>query len=138
MLSDAQLSFILEQRTARLATADAGGQPLVVPICFAYRNGLFYSPLDLKPKKVPPKKLKRVRNIAENPKVSLLFDRYDEDWSRLAYIIVRGRAEIIEAGDEQRAAVAALRERYPQYREMAIENNPVIKITPERAISWNV
>ena len=83
VLSPEQTAFLVRQRVARLATADAGGRPHAVPVCFAYRTGTIYIALDEKPKDVPPDRLKRVRNILENPDVTLIADRYAEDWGRL-------------------------------------------------------
>ena len=127
-------------RVARLATADARGKPLVVPVCFACAENCIYSVLDEKPKRVAVSRLRRVRNILANPQICLLADHYEEDWSRLAYILVEGRAEILtkETGSAEHAeALRLLRVKYPQYREMRLEARPVIKIAPQRVIPWN-
>lgn len=132
-----EAAFLVRQRVARLATADASGEPYAVPVCFAYTPGSIYIALDEKPKDVPPERLKRVRNILENPKVALIADRYAEDWSLLGFVMVRGGAELLEPGEpEQAAAVRLLRGKYQQYESMRIEENPVIAIRPERAASW--
>ena len=132
-----QAAFLVRQRVARLATADAAGAPHAVPVCFAYSGGGIFIALDDKPKNVPPSRLKRVRNILENPSVALVADRYAEDWSLLAFVMVRGRAELVEPGaEEHAAAVRLLRGKYHQYEGMRIENNPVISIRPERVASW--
>jgi len=132
--------FIREHRVARLATADADAQPALVPICYAFDGQHIYSPLDEKPKRVAIRQLKRVRNIALNPRVALLIDDYSEDWSQLAYVLISGLAEIIEPdskhGDEHASAVALLREKYPPYRAMTLELRPLIKITPVRITHW--
>jgi coenzyme F420-0:L-glutamate ligase/coenzyme F420-1:gamma-L-glutamate ligase len=136
-LGPEQAAFLVRQRVARLATADAAGAPHAVPVCFAYSGGRIFIALDDKPKNVPPARLKRVRNILENPTVALVADRYAEDWSLLAFVMVRGRAELIEPGSgEHAAAVRLLRGKYHQYEEMRIEDNPVISIRPERVASW--
>jgi coenzyme F420-0:L-glutamate ligase / coenzyme F420-1:gamma-L-glutamate ligase len=136
-LSPEQAAFLVRQRVARLATADAAGAPHAVPVCFAYSGGGIFIALDDKPKDVPPARLKRVRNILENPRVALVVDRYAEDWSLLAFVMVRGRAELVEPGTEAHAsAVRLLRGKYHQYEEMRIEDNPVISIRPERVASW--
>ena len=119
-----------------MATADAQGVPHVVPICYAYDGRHIYLVIDLKPKRVSARRLKRVRNILANPQVAVVIDDYLEDWSRLAYVIVHGKAELLEDGAEQRRAITLLKEKYPQYREMGIENSPVIRITQERIVSW--
>jgi PPOX class probable F420-dependent enzyme len=132
-----QTAFLVHRRVARLATADAAGKPHAVPVCFAYAPGAVYIALDEKPKEVPATRLKRVRNIVENPNVALIADRYDEDWGRLAFVMLRGRAGLLEPGiEEHAAAVRLLRGKYHQYERMRIEENPVIAIRPERVASW--
>ena len=129
-------TFIRAARIAHLATADAGGQPLVIPICFAFDGKEFFSPIEEKPKRLSPRRLKRLRNIEENPKVSLIIDRYDEDWQRLAYVLITGRAKILMRGPRHRRAVLQLRSKYSQYRHMAIDERPIIVITPTRMKNW--
>ncbi|CAN5685188.1 hypothetical protein BH24ACT21_BH24ACT21_01440 [soil metagenome] len=137
VLSPEQTSFLVHQRVARLATADANGEPHAVPVCFAYRPGAIYIALDEKPKDVPPTRLKRIRNILENPKVALIADRYTENWSLLAFVMVRGTAELIEPETEEHAAaVRLLRGKYQQYERMKIDETPVIAIHPEKTASW--
>ena len=137
VLSPEETAFLVRQRVARLATADEAGRPHAIPVCFAYASGTIYIALDEKPKDVPPTRLKRVRNILENPNVVLIADRYAEDWSLLAYVMVRGQAELVEPrADEHAAAVRLLRGKYHQYERMRIEENPVIAIRPEKSASW--
>ncbi len=137
VLSPEQSAFLVRQRVARLATADARGVPHAVPVCFAFDGDSIYIALDEKPKDVPPSRLKRVRNILENPSVVLVVDRYAEDWSTLAFVMVRGKAEMIEpGGGEHAGAVRLLRGKYHQYASMRIEENPVIAVRPERVASW--
>ncbi len=81
-------------------------------------------------------RLKRVSNIRENPFVALVADRYDEDWSRLGWVMVQGRAEVLDSGDEHDRAQAGLRARYRQLRDMHIEALPVVAIHIEHAASW--
>ncbi|HEY9232925.1 MAG TPA: TIGR03668 family PPOX class F420-dependent oxidoreductase [Blastocatellia bacterium] len=129
--------FICERRVARLATADGDGRPAVIPICYVFDGEHFYSPLDEKPKQVAPRQLKRVRNIEANPHVALVIDDYADDWSKLAYVLVSGLATIIQpGGDEHARAIVMLRDKYPQYRAMAIDERMVIKITPARITHW--
>ena len=135
MLTDAQRRFLRARRVARLATADASGAPHVVPVCFAVERGTVYITVDEKPKRAGAP-LKRVRNILANPSCALVADRYDEDWSRLAWVMVRGPAEILDSGPEHDAAQSLLRDRYPQLRAMRIETLPVIAIRIERASGW--
>jgi PPOX class probable F420-dependent enzyme len=129
-------AFINSQRLARLATVDEQGRPHIVPICFAHDDGRIYSVLDSKPKRVPVRELRRVRNLLANPNVQLLFDRYDEDWTRLAYVQLHGVARLIEAGDEQHYAVQLLRQRYAQYEAMDLEAAPVIAIEIKNTVTW--
>ena len=103
-------------------------------MCFAYLDGVFWISIDEKPKRTT--RLKRLRNIEEDPSVALVFDRYDEDWARLAYVLVQGVAEVVQGGTEFEGAVAALRSKYEQYRSMALEGRPAIRIAPERVASW--
>jgi PPOX class probable F420-dependent enzyme len=123
---------------ARLATADASGRPYVVPVCFAWEGDHIYIALDEKPKSVAYHRLKRVRNILENPRVSFLVDSYSEDWSRLSYTLASGVASLEQPGSPvHAAAVDLLRQKYPQYRDMAIERQPVIAIAVESVHSWH-
>lgn len=133
-------ALLRESRVARLGTADAAGQPLVVPVCYVFDGRACFSALDAKPKRVAAGALRRVRNIAANPRVSLVVDRWDEDWSTLAWVIVEGRAELLMAGAERAAAVDLLREKYAQYRALGLDREAalVIRITPERALAWRV
>jgi PPOX class probable F420-dependent enzyme len=108
----------------------------VVPVCFAYLDGRFYIAIDEKPKRTV--RLKRVRNIEENAQAALVFDHYDEDWSQLGWVMVKGSAAILEEGVEHARAIAALRERYDQYRAMALERRPLIRVTPESVSSWGL
>ena len=136
-LDQGTVQFIGEHRVARLATADSSGKPLVIPICFVFAGGAFYTALDEKPKQVELSKMRRVRNIKANPQVSLVIDDYVEDWSRLTYALIDGRAEIVEPGCEEHGrAVVLLRDKYLQYVSMALEARPVIKIIPERVKRW--
>jgi PPOX class probable F420-dependent enzyme len=136
-LTEAETSFVLAQRVARLATADAEGNPHVIPVCYAFDGARFYTPLDEKPKRVVESKLRRVRNISQRPAVALVIDRYDDDWSRLGYLLIRGQACLVVPAEASHAqALALLRERYIQYRSMALEKYPVIAITPEQVTAW--
>src|SRR6266699_6264504 len=124
-LNDSEIAFIQMQRVAHLATADADGHPHVVPVCYAFDGTHFYTPLDEKPKRVAGSKLRRVRNIQARPEVALVIDQYDDDWSHLGYVLVQGRAQLLQPEDTTHAhALALLRERYSQYRTMALEKYP--------------
>jgi PPOX class probable F420-dependent enzyme len=136
-LTDQDAVFVESNRVAHLATVDASGNPYVVPVCYAFDGRRFYTPLDEKPKRVDDMELQRVRNIRANHRVSLLIDRYEEDWSRLAWVQIIGTAELIKPtiGPHARA-LELLRDRYPQYRDMELERHPIIAITPVRVRSW--
>ena len=128
--------FIGAHRVAHMATADAAGAPHVVPICYVFDGSRIYSALDLKPKRVEARRLKRVRNIAANPQVSLVIDDYSEDWSALAYVLIQGAAEVLEDGGERDRAEEMLRQKYSQYGELLGKGCTVLKITPTSVTSW--
>lgn len=134
MLSASEAIFVAKQRVARFATASRDGAPHAIPICFVYRGGLFYSAIDEKPKSGA--KLRRLRNIEENRQAAMIFDSYDEDWTKLAWVLVRGQASMLYAGSERDDAVAALREKYHQYSAMDFGGKPVIRVQPEQVSSW--
>lgn len=136
MLSDRERKFLDAARVARLATADAHAIPHVVPVCFAVAGSTLYIAIDEKPKSSPGMALKRVRNILENPEATVVADRYDEDWSRLAWVMLRGRAEILASGTEHRDAQNLLRSRYPQLEDMQISQLPVIALRISRVTNW--
>jgi len=130
--------FILSHPVARLATADAHGQPHVIPFCYAFDGEHFYFVVDEKPKKRTGKPLKRIRNILENPQVSLVIDDYTDDWSQLAYVLVLGSAQLVDNEAEYATALTLLRERYPQYRAMRLlfPDNSMVRITPRKVMAW--
>lgn len=121
--------FIETRRVAHLATADAAGVPQVQPVCFALAGDTVFIAIDAKPKQGPPARLKRLANIAANPAVAILFDQYDEDWTRLGWVMLRGQAAILGPGAPGHdAAQGLLRGRYPQYAAMDLAGLPVIAI----------
>jgi PPOX class probable F420-dependent enzyme len=148
VLSPEQRRFLEECRRATLATRGTLDRPRLVPICYALAptddargRAVLYSPLDEKPKRTDdPRELARVRDILVLPDVTLLVDRWDEDWSRLAWLRLYGTAELLEPqpheAEEHAAALAMLRERYPQYREQRLEARPVLRIAVDRALDW--
>ena len=136
MLSDVERQFLTHQPIAHLATADRRAVPHVVPVCFAIVERTLYITIDEKPKRVSSHALKRLRNITENPAVAVVVDRYDEDWARLGWVMLRGHAEILSEGTEHRDAQALLRSRYPQLSAMQIAMYPVIAVRIERTTSW--
>ena len=123
-------------RVARLATVTPTGQPHVVPVCFTISQNTLYITIDEKPKRVAGSALKRISNIERNPMVAIVVDRYDEDWTRLGWVMLRGRAEILRAGTEHDRAQELLRSRYRQLAAMQIADRPVIAVRLERVKSW--
>jgi PPOX class probable F420-dependent enzyme len=136
MLQGRERSFLVAQRVGRLATADARGNPHVVPVCFAISDDTLYITIDEKPKRASSRPLKRLRNMMDNPSTAFVADRYNEDWSRLGWVMLRGRAEILADGPEHDRAQALLSERYAQYRTMQLDELPVIALRIERVTSW--
>ena len=136
LLSATQIVFLEAQRVGHLGTVDPTGQPHVVPICFAWLDGALFTPIDEKPKSADPLSLRRVRNLQANTAVCLTVDHYEEDWRHLAWLQVRGRAELVVDPAVHRAAIAALRARYTHYRAMDLESRPMIRIIPERVVEW--
>ncbi len=135
MLSERQRRFLEASRVGHLATADARGTPHLIPVCYAVDADTLYITVDEKPKRrdVP---LKRVRNILDNPQAAFVVDRYDEDWSRLGWVMLRGSAEILESGPEHDRAQALIVGRYPQLKAMRIAELPVIALRIARATDW--
>jgi PPOX class probable F420-dependent enzyme len=133
-------------RRAVLVTLAADGHPRPVPIAFAFRDApegpRLYTALDEKPKLVKnPRDLARVRDIESRPRVAVLVDRWDEDWSRLAWIRLEGMATVLEPTDpsahEHSLAVALLRERYPQYASQSLEQRPIIRVAVSHVRGWS-
>ncbi len=136
MLSDLERRFLGSRMVGHLATADRRAIPHVVPVCFVVAEGTLYITVDGKPKRSAGAPLKRLRNICENPAVCVVADRYHEDWTRLGWVMLRGRAEILAAGSEHDRAQALLRTRYHQLAGMRIEPLAVIAVRLERVTSW--
>ena len=131
--------FLKLARLAHLATADAQGAPHNIPLCFWYDGDTrFYFVVDEKPKRATGTAIKRMRNIAENSRVALVVDEYGEDWSSLAYVLVHGAAAVVEDPDEYLLALRNLRDKYPQYRTMALspDRNPIVRIETRRVHVW--
>ncbi len=145
-LSREHRALLVTERRATLGTVAADGRPRLVPCCFAMgiEEGVVVidTPIDAKPKaSTDAMRLARVRDIRRDPRVTLLLDRWDEDWDRLTWLRVEGTARLLlpwapRDADAHRSALTALRTRYPQYREQRLEGLPVIRITPERITGW--
>ena len=132
------VEFVAGKRIARLATADATGAPHNVPLCYWFDGEHLYFAIDEKPKRQTGLALKRMRNIAENPRVAVVIDHYEEDWSQLAYVLIRGHARVVEDPEEYIVAMRNLRDKYLLYRGMSMtpEKNPIVKIEPESVHAW--
>jgi PPOX class probable F420-dependent enzyme len=135
MLTETQRRFIESRRVGHLATADASGAPYLVPVCFALGDVSLYITIDEKPKR-HDRPLKRLRNILENPRAAFVVDRWDEDWTRLGWVTLRGPADILDSGAEHDAAQELLRGRYPQYGTMNLAELPVIALRVAHVASW--
>jgi PPOX class probable F420-dependent enzyme len=140
--------FLADARRAILATVAPSGAPRLVPVCFALaadddRLGrpVLYSPIDEKPKaSADPHALSRVQDLLVLPDVSLLVDRWDEDWTQLAWLRLYGHGVLLEPQPHEReehaAAVGLLRAKYPQYASHRLEGRPIIRIVVDRSRSW--
>ena len=136
-LDPASRALLDAARVAHLATADQYSRPHAVPIVFVIWEGDLYFALDRKPKREDDwHMLRRVRNIETNGRVSIVVDHYEEDWSKLAWVLLEGVATIIETGAARDAAARALTAKYPQYASMALDDRPVVRVVVERTVSW--
>jgi PPOX class probable F420-dependent enzyme len=121
-------------RVARLATTDPDGRPHLVPIVFAIDGDTVYTAVDRKPKR--SRTLRRIENARARPDVTILVDRYDEDWSQLWWIRLRGRARVLDAGDERQRALQLLAEKYPQYEDEP-PDGPVLAVDVTETRAWS-
>ncbi|MCL6645535.1 MAG: TIGR03668 family PPOX class F420-dependent oxidoreductase [Dehalococcoidia bacterium] len=137
-LTPRERTLLESQPVARLATIARDGRPHLVPVCFAILDGpggtVLAMPVDEKPKR--PGRLARLANLERDPRATLLVDRYDADWSRLAWVRLDVDAVVLEQGDGWPEALTALRARYPQYRTMDLEALPLVRFVPARIVSW--
>jgi PPOX class probable F420-dependent enzyme len=127
------LELVSEARVAHLGLLDGRGRPRVLPVTFALVGDVFWSAVDDKPKRVRGEELARVRWLRESPSAALTLDRYDDDWSRLAWVQVLGSVTLVER--PRAAAVDALAARYPPYRERT-PRGPWLRLVPERVLWW--
>lgn len=148
ILTGPEHAFVAVSRRAVLATIRPDGEPRLVPVCFVLADAadeqgraIVYSPIDEKPKASPdPRRLARVQDLLVLPTVTLLIDRWSEDWTHLGWIRLTGRAVLLEPEprevEEHAAAVAALRTKYPQYAGHDLEHRPVIRMAIDRVQRW--
>jgi PPOX class probable F420-dependent enzyme len=131
--------FLEAHRVGHVATVGADGAPHVLPVCYALDDAAVYFVADAKPKRRPARDLQRVRNVRATGRAALVVDDWDEDWTRLAWVLVRGPATIVDDAALHAAALARLRARYPQYRAMPLDDpsaHPIVRIVPTRVRSW--
>ncbi len=126
-LPDAAADIVTEARRGVLATVDKHGRPHEVPVCYVVRNGEIVTPIDAKPKS--GKSLGRRRNLEQGSPAAFLVDRWSEDWSRLGWVMIRGKARF-----EEPDRVDDLIERYPQYEDL--EMDELIVVTPKDIAWW--
>jgi PPOX class probable F420-dependent enzyme len=131
--------FIQRVRVARLATIDSDFKPHLVPVVFVFDGNHFFIPVDEKRKKAKPEKLRRIKNIQGNPNVALLIDEYNEDWTRLAFVMIQGIASIMKsrphADIQVQKALKQLTIKYTQYQRVGT-GEILIRIKPEKVVSW--
>jgi PPOX class probable F420-dependent enzyme len=129
---DAPAAFA-ESPVAMLATVGADGAPHVVPVVFAVHGDVVYTAVDAKRKST--RRLRRLANIEDNPKVSMLVDHYDDDWSQLWWVRADGIAVIHQRGEEMATGYALLRKKYLQYQRIALDG-PVVTVDVQKWSSW--
>lgn len=136
VLADDVRRFVASARVGRLATSTPDGLPHVIPVCFELMGDSIYIGLDAKPKAVDVLKLRRVRNIASNPRAALVVDRYSDDWSRLGYVLISADAALVSDDPERAKAIEALRHKYAQYLTLLSDEAQVIGLRPIRVTYW--
>ncbi len=131
-------TLIKRAKVARLATVDQKSHPYVVPVVFVFHQNSFFIPLDEKVKTVNARKLKRVKNIEKNPNVTLLIDEYQNDWKKLFFLMIHGKATVIDGKNTKLMDKIhkLLISKYPQYKKIGIGNS-CIKINPTKVTFWN-
>ena len=131
-------ALIKGAKVARLATVDQKLHPYVVPVVFVFHENSFFIPLDEKVKTVNPRKLKRVKNIEKNPNVTLLIDKYQNDWKKLFFLMIHGKATVIDGKNNKLMDKIhkLLISKYPQYKKIGIGNS-CITIYPTKVTFWN-
>ena len=126
--------LLVTARVGHLATSSSDGRPHVVPVCFVWVPPFVYSAIDAKPKRTTL--LRRVRNIIASGRAAFVVDRWSEDWRQLAYMLIEGPAVVLEDGRERDEALILLTAKYPQYDDLPLIDNLVIKVTAERTVTW--
>ena len=143
MINDTYLKTIIDKATvARLATVDSECKPHLIPVVFVFDNDCYFIPIDEKTKQSKPENLKRIKDIQQNPNVALLIDEYNEDWRKLYFIMIQGKASIIGGKELEQNELVLLEKahkllsgKYVQYQETGI-GEYVIMIVPQKVITW--
>jgi PPOX class probable F420-dependent enzyme len=129
------LDLLRTARSGHLATASADAAPHVIPVCYVLVGDALYIAIDEKPKS--GRRLLRLRNIEATGRAALVVDHYDEDWTKLAWVLARGPAGILRPGHQQHApSLTALSAKYSQYRAMALDDAEMIELRPDRWSVW--
>ncbi len=130
-------ALIKGAKVARLSTVDQKSYPYVVPVVFVFHENSFFIPLDEKKKTVNSRNLKRVKNIEKNPNVTLLIDKYQNDWKKLFFLMIHGKAKVIDGNNKLIDKIHKLLvSKYPQYKKIGIGNS-CIKIEPTKVRFWS-
>ena len=131
-------ALIKEAKVARLATVDQKSHPYVVPVVFVFHENSFFIPIDEKVKTVNARKLKRIKNIEKNPNVTLLIDKYQNDWKKLFFLMIHGKATVIDGKNNKLMDKIhkLLISKYPQYKKIGVGNS-CITISPTKITFWN-
>jgi PPOX class probable F420-dependent enzyme len=124
-------AFVERARVGHLATTSAGAEPHVIPVCYVLLGDTLYSVIDEKPKS--GRRLRRLRNIDETGRASLVVDHYSENWDHLAFVLMHGSARVVPA---ESSVLDALREKYPQYRSMTLGDSEMVRLRVERWTAW--
>ncbi len=143
MINDTFVKTIIDKaRVARLATVDSECKPHLIPVVFVFDNYSYFIPIDEKTKRSRPEKLKRAKNIQQNSNVTLLIDDYNENWRKLYFIMIQGKAYIIGGKKLEQnelllleKAHKLLSDKYLQYQKIGI-GEYVIMIIPQKVITW--
>jgi PPOX class probable F420-dependent enzyme len=134
-LKEDEERYLRSKERGFLATANEDGTPTVVPVCFVYDQGKVYTAVDAKPK---GPRLARIANIRRRPRVSFMVDAYSRDWSKLSYLLIHGKAELVTADSERKRAARLLIAKYPQYRMLGTAMREIVRVRVERTKFWKL
>lgn len=143
MINDTNLKTIIDKaKVARLATVDSEHKPHLIPVVFAFDNDSYFIPIDEKTKRFKPENLKRTKNIQQNSDVALLIDEYNDDWTKLYFVMIQGKASIIGGKKLEQNELSLLEkahklliDKYLQYQKIGI-GEYIIVIIPQKVITW--